>query len=901
MVLQKIAADRAHELALQATPAARQLVAQIAADPSAPLCAAVVGPGGTGKSAVLDAVAAAYGCAGVEVTRVDGRRAQLPPIAANAAVLVAGAQQLSPAILDELRALVDSDEPRLVIAYRPWPRSRSLSELAASVTRRRAPVVVGHLPRSAVASRIAARLGAKPPDDLVDVVHEQSGGLPKLVDLITQALVDSGRFDPCHPERFKRPDRITVSPGLAERLRPQVDALEPAVHGLLEAMAVGASLEGATLSAVLDTDEADLVDIVEAGLATGLLTDDGQLIPLIKSLVLRLMPILRTRSMQQRLAGIQLDRGGSVLSAGRQLLGTGASGTRVAAVLEAAADEALTQSSTLAAELFAGAVEAGADRRALAARRAHAVALSGDLDQALRLTDEILCDPDAPGRERAISVASAALAHRGLLANSADMARSLPVAGARGPALAVPALVGTGALEDAQAVLDAVTSGRNSRASTIFAEAEVLMAKGMLATLGSSPTAALSQLGRAAVLLEPVGDVTLLPDTPAALTAVVALHCGELAIADAALRRAVDVKLGGRPAQMRHLLLHGWVLMARGKLAAAHRALDQSARAAQHLEPRDELFAAALAVGLARREDDMAALASAWTRARIALVRHPIDLYTLRPLGELAVAATTLGEREWVTPHVKEAECLLDELGNPVLWAASLHWDEMHAAIVAGQPAEAQRHADALEAATASSYAAVLSVAARSWLRILAGEVDPDDVHAAAVRLGSVGLSWEGARLAAQAAARATDRRSMATLLATARSLHASAPGTLDAPSLDEDTTADGTGAGHSPARTAPAAMSLRVSAPTASGAPGARPTTPAAQERSILSDREIEVGQLILSGLTYKQIGERLFISAKTVEHHVARMRQRLGVESRNELFARLRSLIDGAVHSGT
>ncbi|MDQ3154063.1 MAG: LuxR C-terminal-related transcriptional regulator, partial [Actinomycetota bacterium] len=405
-----------------------------------------------------------------------------------------------------------------------------------------------------------------------------------------------------------------------------------------------------------------------------------------------------------------------------------------------------------------------------------------------------------------------------------------------------------------------------------------------------------------AVLLEPVGDVTLLPDTPAALTAVVALHCGELAIADAALRRAVDVRLGGRPAQMRHLLLHGWVLMARGKLAAAHRALDQSARTARHLEPRDELFAAALAVGLARREDDMAALASAWTRARIALVRQPIDLYTLRPLGELAVAAARLGELEWVTPHVKEAESLLDELGNPALWSASLHWDEMHAAIVAGQPAEAQRHADALEAATASSYAAVLSAAARSWLRILSGEIDPDDVQAAAVRLGGVGLSWEGARLAGQAAARATDRRIMATLLATARSLHASAPGTPDAPSLDEDTTADGSGAGHSTAGTAAAAASsLRVSAATAGGVPGARPTTPAAEQRSILSDREIEVGQLILSGLTYKQIGERLFISAKTVEHHVARMRQRLGVGSRNELFARLRLLIDGAVHSGT
>ena len=49
-----------------------------------------------------------------------------------------------------------------------------------------------------------------------------------------------------------------------------------------------------------------------------------------------------------------------------------------------------------------------------------------------------------------------------------------------------------------------------------------------------------------------------------------------------------------------------------------------------------------------------------------------------------------------------------------------------------------------------------------------------------------------------------------------------------------------------------------------------------------------------MLAGLTYKQIGEQLFISAKTVEHHMARMRQRLGSGSRGELFARLRILVN-------
>ena len=67
----------------------------------------------------------------------------------------------------------------------------------------------------------------------------------------------------------------------------------------------------------------------------------------------------------------------------------------------------------------------------------------------------------------------------------------------------------------------------------------------------------------------------------------------------------------------------------------------------------------------------------------------------------------------------------------------------------------------------------------------------------------------------------------------------------------------------------------------------------PVPAEDGQLSEREREVAALVLEGLTYKQIGERLFISAKTVEHHVARMRQPLGSGSRGDLFAQLRSIL--------
>jgi DNA-binding CsgD family transcriptional regulator len=69
--------------------------------------------------------------------------------------------------------------------------------------------------------------------------------------------------------------------------------------------------------------------------------------------------------------------------------------------------------------------------------------------------------------------------------------------------------------------------------------------------------------------------------------------------------------------------------------------------------------------------------------------------------------------------------------------------------------------------------------------------------------------------------------------------------------------------------------------------------TLPADLDPGILSDREREVAALVLAGLTYKQVGDRLFISAKTVEHHVARMRQKLGATSRAELFDQLRQLV--------
>ncbi|WP_043659240.1 helix-turn-helix domain-containing protein, partial [Nocardia thailandica] len=69
------------------------------------------------------------------------------------------------------------------------------------------------------------------------------------------------------------------------------------------------------------------------------------------------------------------------------------------------------------------------------------------------------------------------------------------------------------------------------------------------------------------------------------------------------------------------------------------------------------------------------------------------------------------------------------------------------------------------------------------------------------------------------------------------------------------------------------------------------------AVEPRMLSEREREVAELMLLGLTYREIGARLYISAKTVEHHVARIRRRIGARSRSELLSMLRAMGHGSL----
>jgi DNA-binding CsgD family transcriptional regulator len=70
----------------------------------------------------------------------------------------------------------------------------------------------------------------------------------------------------------------------------------------------------------------------------------------------------------------------------------------------------------------------------------------------------------------------------------------------------------------------------------------------------------------------------------------------------------------------------------------------------------------------------------------------------------------------------------------------------------------------------------------------------------------------------------------------------------------------------------------------------GPRPAT--RRHPAGLTSRQAEILDLVADGLTNAQIAERLVLSGKTVEHHVAAVLSRLGVATRGEAVAEARRL---------
>jgi len=62
--------------------------------------------------------------------------------------------------------------------------------------------------------------------------------------------------------------------------------------------------------------------------------------------------------------------------------------------------------------------------------------------------------------------------------------------------------------------------------------------------------------------------------------------------------------------------------------------------------------------------------------------------------------------------------------------------------------------------------------------------------------------------------------------------------------------------------------------------------TTAGGSPVDVLTDRELEVFQLLGQGLTVREVAERLFVSAKTVEAHREHIKQKLNFKTSSELL---------------
>ncbi|WP_204079715.1 isoniazid response ATPase/transcriptional regulator IniR [Mycobacterium riyadhense] len=807
------------ELSNEIPPAARGAVRDLANAATVPAKVLFSGGIGSGKTTILAAARTALRGAGLTVVALPPRD-DGPP---NAALVVDDAHLLTDTELQQVTDYAVDPRTTVVAATEPHEQRSALRALTTAIERDRPRISLGPLPVT---------------EHLLDC----TAGLPFLV----HAASDSTQ--PTQAARI----------ALIERLR-RLD--EPALNTLL-IMSLTQTLGSVDVAAALKISTTDAGKLVDGARATGLI-DPSQTPAFLESVhdaIAQIVGNARHHEVETSLLRSQFDISTVSPDLAVRLSGHGLHDDRLAGILARQAAEARGDS-VRAARLYRAAVDAGAT--GLTAQLADALARTGDCAAAAVLADDLLGSADSAERAAAVRISASIAAHDGNTGQAAELFGWLgPYPDAVVGAAAAIALTATGALATARDALRLKDTGP----PTMAARASRSLAEGLLMTMDRPYPAAMARLGQALALEQPLAEI--LPDSPAALVTLAAIHGGDPVRARSVIGRAVradgDVAFGPR-----HLLLSGWIKMQDGHLPSASADAAEAgsqAGSAVNLHRRDALWAAALRTAIARRSGDTGALQKHWYTAMEVLAEYSIDLFALLPLGELWVAAARMRHVDQLQHSLQEAFSLLDSLGNPVLWSVPLHWAGVHAAILANSPESVAPHAQALGGAD-TSLARALSTAGRCWLRVLADHVDVDEVTAAARSLAHVGLTSDATRLAGQAALQTPDARVSGAMLQLARDLKLGSAASQAAGEAPVESVADSAAGAPAPARQPPA------------GSP--------------LSDREREVAELLLLGMPYRDIGAQLFISAKTVEHHVARIRRRLGAGSRSEMLSMLRAML--------
>lgn len=806
----------------------------------------ISGSGGAGKSSLLDLLAESLRAEGVEVVRsideVDRHSGSL----AQVALVIDDAERLPDDELNELAGYTRHDGLHVIAAFRPWPRSDAMNELTDQLGKQGRLLMLRQLTAAQVEGRAAEFLGMDLDDGLVDRLMELTGGNPRFVDLLLAAA---------RAEDWDIRESTELPASVIERIREELEGVDRQLHEFLLALAIGFEASGPVLATAPRFARADGHDLTAAARATGLLSPDGSLLPVARAAMLKTTPEHELWALRRELIdaveAAHLPLGDTAIDLASQ----GHRDERIADAVRSRADAELLTDPAEASRLYALAIGAGADHAEIAGRRAQAAWGAGDVRAAERLVDGMLSREDRSDLPRLSNVAAAIWARKGMLGRSAEAQLRSAADDDETAPLAAVCLAGIGDVEQARRIME---SAEESGYPTSSQVALVLMAQGILSALDGASEQSLAQLLQASSVLSESGEIIPLPETPAVLAAQVALNAGELGIANGVLQSAIDQAEGGPAFEVRLLLMQALVALRSDHPVRARSMLEAATSSSQPLGLRDELLAHAVQVGIARHTDDLASLIRAWNAARQGIARMPVDLYGLPALAELSIAAARLQETQLVDVHVAAAWKLLDRAGQPVAWATSLHWAAIQAGLLGNDREGVAMHTAALlDASAGCRVAGRLARASRTWTAALAGEVDVRTVERTVRELAASGYPWDAGRLAAHAAARAPEHRDTLQLLALARGLH------------PDESRAE----------------------PTRDASGSARG---AERDDRRLSGREREVARLVLEGKTYAEIGSAIFISPRTAEHHIARIRRRLGVSTRSELLAELRLVLE-------
>ena len=813
------------------SPKTSEVVGALAAGPVKLL---VTGGVGTGKSTLLVAVRDALRDAGSAVLT----RAPADSDPADAAVVVDDAHLLTGAEMQRLTEFATEPSSTVVVAAQPRDHDENLQALMTAIDRQRPRISLGPLTSAEISRVMTDPSGHPPRTELVTNILVATAGIPFLVEAVLAS------------------PRPYSAPAIAQAaLFALIDRLRRLGESELDALLIASlsrDLGAADLAAALDVpaDEARL--LIDRARATGLVepAHSPHFLRAVHRAVAQILGNARHHDVETALLRSQIAMSTLSPDLALRLAEHGVRDEQLAEVLRRQAGPGRADPALYRAAVDAGAVE-------LRAQLADALALAGESSAAASEADALLASDDPAERAAAVRVAASVAMLNGNSAQAAELFGWLgPYPDAAVSAAAAIVLTATGDAAAAERALAVTSAGPPTAAS----RAARTLAEGLLATLHGPYPAAATKLG--AAMAAEYSAAQVLPDSPAALVALAALHGGDPVRARSVISRAVRADRDSEDSLYahRHRLLLGWTKMQDGQFAAA--AGDIAGIDGTHR--RDALWTAGLRTALARRGGDAGALQKHWYAAMEVLVEYSVDLFSLLPLGELWVASARIGQQDRLAPALEQAFGLLDALGNPPTWSVPLHWAGVHAGILANDPAAVAPHGQALTAAAAQSpFAKALAVAGRTWLRVLAGQVDGDEVGAAARGLAQFGLTADATRLAGQAALQTSDPKVSGLMLQVARDLKLS---------VGDSGTDDG-----------------QPSAPEVSGPA----STGARQMPSPLSDREREVAELLLLGMPYRDIGAQLFISAKTVEHHVARIRRRLGAESRSEMLSMLRAIM--------